>query len=238
MPLDPLPSILQRQAKPLHLRELLELVSVSPEPPPAEGGVSPGIPGSRAEAGGPEPNASSPGTPTPSLGQQERTDPRQTETPPPPCPHLSKWHQHPGGQAASVGIPHDASPSSPLPSLDLLSPPSLLRERPSRPGPASPSSLLQAKGCPHQGAPARDPQNQILTQPGPRSPTQGPVGLSSWASLASPGLTRGRSVCHVACCPHPAPRRASQGTEGRPHPLFYFRNTWGACLASAPAFWD
>lgn len=113
-----------------------------------------------------------------------------------------------------MGVPHDASPSSPLPPLDLPSPPSLLRERPSRRGPASPSSLLQAKGCSYQGAPARDPQNQILTQSSPRSPTQGPVGLSSWASLASPGLTRGRSVRRVACCPHPTPGGPPRAPRG------------------------
>lgn len=49
--------------------------------------------------------------PPPSLGQQEKTAPKtQAETSPslillPPCPHLRQWHQHPWGQAASMGVP-------------------------------------------------------------------------------------------------------------------------------------
>lgn len=103
--------------------------------------------------------------------------------------------------------------SSPLPPLGLCIPsltaaraalpsraPLVRPPRPPRP-PRCRQRALSSPGCPCLG-PSESNPNPVQTPP----PTQGPVRSSSRASLVSPGLTRGRSVCHVACCPHPPPR--------------------------------
>ena len=194
--------------KPLDFGELLELVPASPESHPAlrEGGVSSGRPGSRDEAGDSSIlslTLSPPLGPPPSLGQREENSPQDTETshsqanfaltPPHQRLHLSKWHQHPGSQAESLGgspltldlplhhhqlwlpISSLAAAIVALPSGALQSPP-LCKQR---------ALLTRVPPSPHHTSPP-GPQNRILAQPA-RPPTR-------------PSEIRGPLICPWLSC--------------------------------------